>query len=317
MKYAASILDLIGNTPLVKINMSPRGEIKDALLLAKLESKNPGGSVKDRIAQNMIETAEKQGLISPQKTTIIEPTSGNTGIGLAMVCATKGYKLILVMPESMSLERKILLRAYGADLVLTPADLGMGGAIEKATELVKSLSDSFMPQQFKNLANPEIHSKTTALEILRDTDEKVDILIAGVGTGGTLTGIGRVLKERNPSVKIVAVEPEESAVLSGCAAGKHKIQGIGAGFIPEILDMKLIDQISKVSSDEAIETSRFMARSQGLLIGISSGAALKAAFDEAFKPENKDKVIVTIIPSSGERYLSTALFEKEAREFAQ
>jgi cysteine synthase A len=314
MRYAENITDLIGNTPLVQIKSSPDGLIRNCLVLAKLEFQNPGGSVKDRIGLNMILQAEKNGLIKPGFNTIVEPTSGNTGIALAMVCAARGYKLFLTMPETMSMERRVLLKAYGAEVILTPGSLGMKGAIAKAEELASEIPNSFMPQQFKNLANPQIHIETTAEEIWKDTDGKIDVLISAVGTGGTITGVSKALKARRPSLKSIAVEPVESAVLSGGQPGPHKIQGIGAGFIPNIMEVNLLDEIIKVSSEEAIETSRYVARTEGILGGISSGANLKAAFEVAQRPESKGKVIVTVICSNGERYLSSALYSKEAEE---
>lgn len=314
MKYASNVTELIGNTPLVKIQNSYTGLIDKCTLLAKLEFQNPGGSVKDRIGLNMIEVAEKQNLIKPGFTTIVEPTSGNTGIALAFVCAAKGYKLILTMPETMSMERRVLLKAYGAEVVLTPGPLGMKGAIAKAEEIASQTPNSFVPQQFNNQANPEIHFQTTAEEIWNDTDGKVDVLISAVGTGGTITGISKVLKSRKPSFKTIAVEPLESPVLSGGKPGPHKIQGIGAGFKPNILDMALVDEVIQVSSEEAIETARFIAKTEGLLVGISSGAALKAAYQVASRPESESKVIVVIIPSNGERYLSSVLYSKELEE---
>ncbi|WP_039766417.1 cysteine synthase A [Caldicellulosiruptor sp. F32] len=300
-----NITELIGKTPLVRLNKLSK-EL-DAEIIAKIEYFNPGGSVKDRIGLAMIEDAEKRGLIN-KDTVIIEPTSGNTGIALAMVCAVKGYKLILTMPETMSIERRKLLRAYGAEIVLTPGEKGMKGAIEKAFEIYNSTPNAFMPQQFENLANPEIHRRTTALEIWNDTNGQVDIFVAGVGTGGTITGVGEVLKEKKPSVKIVAVEPFESAVLSGEMPRPHKIQGIGAGFVPKVLNTKIYDQIIKVKSDDAFEMSRYLAREEGILVGISSGAALYAAVEVAKKSENKKKMIVVLLPDTGERYLSTDLF---------
>lgn len=301
-----SILELIGKTPLVRLNKLSKD--LDAEIVAKVEYFNPGGSVKDRIGLAMIEDAEKRGLIN-KDTVIIEPTSGNTGIALAMVCAVKGYKLILTMPETMSIERRKLLRAYGAQIVLTPGEKGMKGAIEKAFEIYNSTPNAFMPQQFENLSNPEIHRKTTALEIWNDTNGNVDIFVAGVGTGGTLTGVGEVLKEKKPTVKIVAVEPFDSAVLSGETPRPHKIQGIGAGFVPKVLNTKIYDQIIKVKSEDAYEMSRYLAREEGILVGISSGAALYAAVEVARKQENKKKMIVVLLPDTGERYLSTDLFD--------
>ncbi len=295
----------VGFTPLVRIN---RLGSAGATILAKLESYNPCGSVKDRIAKSMIEAAEKAGLISPE-TVIIEPTSGNTGIGLAFICAAKGYRLVLTMPESMSIERRRLLKLFGAELVLTPAELGMTGAVEKADQLVAETPNSFMPQQFKNPANPGIHRQTTAKEIWMDTDGKLDILVCGVGTGGTLTGCGEALKEKNNQIKIVAVEPEDSPVLSGGKPGAHKIQGIGAGFVPEVLKVELIDEVIKVSNDDAIATARQLALKEGILAGISSGAALWAAVQLSRRGENAGRVIVVILPDTGERYISTEMFE--------
>ncbi|QXP84154.1 cysteine synthase A [Methylococcus sp. Mc7] len=305
MKIANSVTDLIGNTPLVRIRRLSAG--CGAEVVAKLEFFNPAHSVKDRIGAAMIDAAEQAGLIGPD-TVIVEPTSGNTGIALAMVCAARGYRCVLTMPETMSKERRMLLRAYGAELILTPGPEGMGGAIRKAEELAASDPKYFMPQQFKNAANPEIHRKTTAEEIWRDTDGKVDIVVAGVGTGGTVTGIGEVLKSRKPTLQCVAVEPDASPVLSGGEKGPHPIQGIGAGFVPPILNTSIYDEVIRVKSDDAFEFARRAAREEGLLVGISSGAALWAALELARRPENAGKLIVTIIPSFGERYLSTALF---------
>lgn len=304
MSVKNNITELIGKTPIVWINKLSG----DAKIAAKLESFNPGGSVKDRIGYNMILQAEKQGKIN-KDTVIIEPTSGNTGIALAMVAAAKGYKLVLTMPETMSIERRNLLKAYGAEVVLTSGALGMRGAIEKAIELSKQYANSFIPQQFENPANPEIHYATTGPEIWTDTDGKVDIFIAGVGTGGTLSGTGSYLKEKNPNIKVIAVEPSESAVLSGKPSGPHKIQGIGPGFVPKVLDKNIIDEILPVPSQKAIETARNIARNEGILCGISSGAALYAAEQVAGRPENKGKTIVVILPDTGERYLSTELFK--------
>ena len=307
MRIASSVTDLIGNTPLVRLNRVTEGA--GATVVAKLEFFNPGHSVKDRIAAAMIEAAEKDGKIGPG-TVIVEPTSGNTGIGLAMVCAARGYKLIITMPETMSRERRQLLRAYGAELVLTPGPDGMGGAIAKAREIVAANPDThYLPQQFENPANPEIHRNTTAEEIWRDTDGQVDILVAGVGTGGTITGVGEVLKTRKPGVQIVAVEPDASPVLSGGAKGPHPIQGIGAGFVPPILNTGIYDEIIRVGNDDAFDTARNVATQEGVLVGISSGAAVWAALQLAKRPENAGKLIVVVIPSFGERYLSTALFQ--------
>ncbi len=306
MKIANDITELIGNTPLVRLNKLNEGGYAEIVL--KLEFLNPLSSVKDRIGLAMIEAAEKAGKLIKGKTVIVEPTSGNTGIALAFVAAVKGYKLILTMPETMSLERRALLRALGATLVLTPGPEGMRGAIAKAKELLASDANYFMPQQFDNPANPEIHRKTTAEEIWRDTDGKVDILISGVGTGGTLTGVSSVIKERKPSFKAIAIEPKGSPVLSGGGPGPHKIQGIGAGFIPSILDTKLIDEIIQVDNDQAFAHAKRLIREEGILCGISSGAAVCAALEVSKRPENKGKLIVVIIPSTGERYLSTDLF---------
>ena len=305
MKIANNVTELIGNTPLVRLNRIAHGA--KAQIAAKLEFYNPAHSVKDRIGAAMIDAAEKTGKIKPN-TVILEPTSGNTGIALAMVCAARGYKCVLTMPETMSKERRMLLRAYGAELVLTPGSEGMDGAIRKAEEMAAADSHYFIPQQFKNPANPEIHRKTTAEEIWRDTDGKVDFLAAGVGTGGTITGIGEVIKNCKPSFKVVAVEPDASPVLSGGQKGPHKIQGIGAVFIPEVLNVKIYDEIIRVKDEDAMKTARRMAREEGLLVGISSGAATWAALQLAHRKGNTGKLIVVIIPSFGERYLSTPLF---------
>jgi cysteine synthase A len=306
-KIYEELTDLIGGTPLVKLNKITVG-IKSEIV-AKLEFFNPGGSVKDRIALNMIKTAEGKGLIN-KDSVIIEPTSGNTGIGLAFVTAARGYRLILTMPDTMSVERRSLLKAYGAELVLTPGADGMNGAIKKALELAEEMPNSFIPQQFENPANPEIHRNTTAEEIWSDTDGKVDIIVGGVGTGGTITGVGEILKSRKPDVKIIAVEPNDSPVLSGGKPGPHKIQGIGAGFIPQVLNLKLVDEIYKVTNDQAFETGRRLAREEGLLVGISSGAAVYVALEVAKRPENEGKRIVVVLPDTGERYLSTLMFQE-------
>jgi cysteine synthase len=304
-----SITDTIGNTPLVRLNRLAKKHGVKADILLKLEFFNPTNSVKDRIGVNMIDTLEAQGLIEAEKTTLIEPTSGNTGVGLAFVAAARGYRMILVMPETMSIERRKMLAFLGAELVLTPGPQGMRGAINKAEELLKDIPNSVMPQQFKNLANPDIHRRTTALEILNDTGGKVDVFIAGVGTGGTITGVGQVLKEHNPNVRIIAVEPEDSPVLSGGAAGPHKIQGIGAGFIPEVLDRDVIDEIITVGNQTSFEFSRALARMDGIPGGISSGAAIAAAIEVGSRPEMAGKTIVVIIASFAERYISSALFD--------
>ena len=305
MRIANDITELIGNTPLVKVR-NLAGDAP-ATIAAKLEYFNPAHSVKDRIGVAMIDAAQEAGLIGPD-TIVVEPTSGNTGIALAMVCAARGIKIVLTMPETMSIERRMLLRGYGAELILTPGPEGMGGAIAKARELAESDPKYFMPQQFQNPANPAIHRRTTAEEIWRDTDGEVDIIIAGVGTGGTITGVGQVLKERKPGVQVIAVEPAASPVLSGGQKGPHPIQGIGAGFVPEILDTHIYDEIITVDAEDALSTARRAATEEGLLVGISSGAALWAATQVAKRPENAGKLIVVIVPSFGERYLSTALF---------
>jgi len=307
MKIYKNVLGSIGKTPLIQINKLTQGA--NATVVAKLEARNPGGSVKDRICLSMIVEAEKQGIIKPGAT-IIEPTSGNTGIGLAMVAAVKGYKLILTMPETMSIERRNLLKAYGAKLVLTPGPEGMGGAIKKAEELNANTPKSLMPQQFKNLANPKIHKETTGPEIWEDTDGKVDIVVAGVGTGGTITGIAQFIKPQKPEFKAIAVEPAASPVLSGGQKGPHKIQGIGAGFKPDVLNLDLVDEIFKVTDDQALQTAKQLAQKEGMLVGISSGAATYAAIEIAKRPENKGKLIVVILPDTGERYLSTVLFQE-------
>ncbi|MXR36768.1 cysteine synthase A [Craterilacuibacter sinensis] len=307
MRIANTVTDLIGNTPLVKLNRVTTGCVADVVV--KLEFYNPAHSVKDRIAAAMIDAGEKAGKIGPD-TVIVEPTSGNTGIGLAMVCAARGYKLVITMPETMSRERRMLLKAYGAELILTPGPEGMGGAIARARELVEANPTThFMPQQFENPANPAIHYGTTAEEIWRDTDGQVDIFVAGVGTGGTITGVGSFLKAHKPEVQIVAVEPDASPVLSGGAKGPHPLQGIGAGFVPAILDTSVYDEIIRVKNDDAFATARALAKEEGLLVGISSGAAVWSALQLARKSENAGKLIVVVVPSFGERYLSTPLFE--------
>ncbi|WP_305153566.1 cysteine synthase A [uncultured Dubosiella sp.] len=310
MTIHTNILDLVGNTPLVELTKIEKDEHLKARVAAKIESFNPAGSAKDRIALNMIKNAEKEGTIKPGAT-IIEPTSGNTGIGLALVCAQRGYQLILTMPETMSVERRNLIKAYGAKVVLTPGSEGMKGAIAKANELAEEIPNSFIPGQFTNMSNPEIHYLTTGPEIWKDTDGKVDMFVAGVGTGGTLSGTGKYLKEKNPKIEVVAVEPETSPLLSKGYAGPHKIQGIAAGFVPETLDTRIYDEIVTVSDQHAFEMGRRLAQEEGLLVGISSGAAAYAAVELAKRPENEGKLIVVLLPDTGERYLSTAMFNQE------
>ncbi len=307
-KIAKNLTDLIGNTPLLELSNYNKENKLEAILIAKLEYFNPASSVKDRIGYAMIKDGEEKGLIN-KDTVIIEPTSGNTGIALAFVAAARGYKLILTMPETMSIERRNLLKALGAEVVLTPGAEGMGGAIKKAEELAAQEKNSYIPQQFNNPANPEVHRKTTAEEIWRDTEGSVDIFVAGVGTGGTITGVGEVLKQRKPGVKIIAVEPTDSAVLSGGNKGPHKIQGIGAGFVPDNFNKDVVDEIYAVRNEDAFDTSRKLSKTEGLLVGISSGAAVFAAAQIAKRPENKGKVIVALLPDTGERYISTALYQ--------
>lgn len=307
-KIAKSITDLIGKTPLVEVSNYSKAENLKARLVVKLESFNPGSSAKDRIAYYMIVEAEKAGLVK-EGTTIIEPTSGNTGIALAYICAARGYRLILTMPDTMSIERRNILKALGAEVVLTEGMKGMKGAIDKAQELHEAIDNSFIPQQFSNAANPKAHRETTALEIWEDTDGEVDYFLAGVGTGGTISGVGQVLKAKKPEVKIIAIEPSDSAVLSGNKPGPHKIQGIGAGFVPDTFDRSVIDEIKPVTNEASFEAARKLAKTEGILVGISSGAALSAATEIAKLEENKDKLIVVLLPDTGERYLSTTLFQ--------
>ena len=308
MAIVKKITDLIGNTPIIELENIEKNNDLNATVLAKLEYFNPAGSVKDRIAKAMIDDAEAKGLLK-EGSVIIEPTSGNTGIGLASVAASRGYRLIITMPETMSIERRNLMKAYGAELVLTDGSKGMKGAIAKADELAAEIPNSFIPSQFTNPANPDVHKRTTGVEIWNDTEGKVDIFVAGVGTGGTISGTGAYLKSQNPNVKVVAVEPESSPVLSEGKAGPHKIQGIGAGFVPETLNTEIYDEIIKVANEDAFETGRTIARTEGILVGISSGAALWAAIQLAKRPENKGKTIVALLPDTGERYLSTPMFE--------
>ncbi len=307
MNVYSSVTELIGKTPLLEVKKIEKAKELDAKILVKLELFNPAGSAKDRIAKAMVDDAEQKGLLK-EGSVIIEPTSGNTGIGLSAIAAARGYRIIIVMPETMSIERRNLMKAYGAELVLTEGAKGMKGAIAKAEELAKEIPNSFIPSQFTNPANPAIHEKTTGVEIYNDTDGNVDIFVAGVGTGGTVSGVGKYLKSKNPNVKVVAVEPAGSPVLSKGVSGSHKIQGIGAGFVPETLDTKIYDEIITVENEDAFETGRLIARTEGVLVGISSGAALWAAIQLAKRPENKGKTIVALLPDTGERYLSTAMF---------
>ena len=307
MKTDEKITDLIGGTPLLELVNTEKQEQAGATILGKLEYFNPAGSVKDRIAKAMLDEAEEKGLLKPDSV-IIEPTSGNTGIGLASVAAARGYRLIITMPETMSVERRNLMKAYGAELVLTEGAKGMKGAIEKATQLSQEIPNSYIPSQFTNPANPAVHQRTTGVEIWNDTDGKVDIFVAGVGTGGTISGVGAYLKSQNPNVKVVAVEPKTSPVLSEGKAGPHKIQGIGAGFVPDTLDTKIYDEVIAVANEDAFETGRKIARNEGVLVGISSGAAVWAALELSKRPENKGKIIVALLPDTGERYLSTPMF---------
>lgn len=309
MAIYKKITELIGKTPLLELVNYEKKHNLSATILAKLEYFNPAGSVKDRTALSMIENAEKEGRLK-KGSVIIEPTSGNTGIGLASIAASKGYRIIITMPDTMSVERRNILKAYGAELVLTDGSQGMKGAIAKAEELAKEIKDSFIPAQFENIANPEVHRKTTGPEIWEDTTGKIDIFVAGVGTGGTISGVGEYLKEKNPNVKVIAVEPSASAVLSGDAAGSHKIQGIGAGFVPKVLNTHIYDEIIKIDDEAALETVREIAKVEGILVGISSGAALEAAKQLANRPENKGKMIVALMPDTGDRYLSTAFFSE-------
>ncbi|MGN0604364.1 MAG: cysteine synthase A [Oscillospiraceae bacterium] len=309
MSVYSSVTELIGRTPLLEVKRIEKEKNLDANIFVKLELFNPGGSAKDRIAKAMIDDAEQRGVLKPDSV-IIEPTSGNTGIGLSAIAAARGYRIIIVMPETMSIERRNLMKAYGAELVLTEGTKGMKGAIEKADELAKEIPNSFIPSQFTNPANPQIHEKTTGVEIYSDIDGKVDIFVAGVGTGGTVSGVGKYLKSRNPDIKVVAVEPAGSPVLSKGVSGSHKIQGIGAGFVPATLDTKIYDEIITVENEDAFETGRLIARTEGVLVGISSGAALWAAIELAKRPENKGKNIVALLPDTGERYLSTPMFSE-------